>query len=150
MAMISRSSTTTFPTTIRHSSPLRFGDAATIASSSARSLTRSVEEGYPLGNWIGNRRAAFHGGRLDEVKVLELERVIGWSWDPEQDAWEDAVERVRRYFSNGAVAPIKRSFIDSDGFKLGHWANNRRAQHRKGKLPKDRVAVLESINGWTW
>jgi hypothetical protein len=40
--------------------------------------------------------------------------------------------------------------VDGEQIKLGLWANNRRADYRKGRLRADRAATLEALPGWEW
>ena len=37
-----------------------------------------------------------------------------------------------------------------DGYRLGAWVANQRAQYAKGVLKPERQSLLESVRGWTW
>lgn len=37
-----------------------------------------------------------------------------------------------------------------DGYKLGEWVSNKRNLYRRGGINQERIAQLESIEGWVW
>lgn len=37
-----------------------------------------------------------------------------------------------------------------DGFKIGHWVNNRRQDYKRGRLQAEHIRLLEHLPGWRW
>ena len=65
-------------------------------------------------------------------------------------AFETGVDHLRRYVAvHGTSNARQRDVID--GFKIGQWVANRRADHRRGQLSAERIDLLEStFPDWQW
>jgi hypothetical protein len=115
----------------------------------ARVPPSHIEDGFKLGQWVTTRRAAKRRGRLDAEQVQELERFPGWNWDTYDLDWQDGLAYLRRFVEReGHARPVRE--VRVDGYQLGRWVQRRRSQYRAGRLPADRVEVLEALPGWTW
>jgi hypothetical protein len=64
-------------------------------------------------------------------------------------SWEFAFGLLTRYAEERGTASMQHDAV-IDGFPLGTWCMNQRAQCRLGKLSADRVSRLESLPGWAW
>ncbi len=113
----------------------------------ARRYTTS--DGFRLGSWVINRRKEYRNGKLSKDRIIALERVPGWSWNPIEDKWTKGYSRLKEYADREGHAKVPAKFIASDGFKLGSWVARQRNEYRKGKLSEDRINAMKSI-GFEW
>lgn len=114
-----------------------------------------VVDGFTLGQWVSNRRADYRRGRLPAERITLLENEFpDWQWNPQDEAsvaaFETGVDHLRRYVAvHGTSNARQRDVID--GFKIGQWVANRRADHRRGQLSAERIDLLESTcPDWQW
>jgi len=104
-----------------------------------------TQDGFGLGVWARTQR--YNKNSLSKERIALLEKLKGWSWDLSTDNWNDGFERLKAYTEeNGDASPQQRFRID--GFALGIWVNNQR--QNKDSHPKERIALLESLKGWSW
>ncbi|MFC1661742.1 helicase associated domain-containing protein, partial [Gemmatimonadota bacterium] len=117
----------------------------------ARVLQGHVEsDGFKLGMWVHNRRQDHRKGKLSSEQVAVLEAVPGWSWDPYEDDFREGLEKLREFCSREGHARVPQGRVESDGFKLGPWVQERRTEYRQGKLSSERVAALDAVPSWSW
>jgi hypothetical protein len=107
------------------------------------------QEGYGLGVWVGEQRAAFRAGRLSAERAARLEALPGWNWDPLDASWEEGFSCLERFVTREGAARVPASHVE-DGYRLGTWVNNQRQSYRTGKLSAERTARLEALPGWDW
>ncbi|MYV97874.1 helicase associated domain-containing protein, partial [Streptomyces sp. SID3343] len=94
-------------------------------------------------------RAEYAKGHLDPKQVARLEE-LGLVWSVHDQAWEDglaiACEYARRHGT--LAAPIDAVV---DGYPIGKWLENRRAQGRRGGLAAGRREALDALaEGEEW
>ncbi|MCZ4538370.1 helicase associated domain-containing protein [Gordonia terrae] len=127
--------------------------AATHGTSNPRQ--HDVIDDFPIGQWAANRRADYRTGRLpaDRISLFDNE-FPDWQWNPQDAAsaaaFEAGVAHLHRYrVVHGTSNPRQRDVID--GFAIGQWVANRRADYRRGRLSADRVRRLETeFPNWRW
>ena len=102
-------------------------------------------DGYRLGAWICNKRAAYRKGTLSEERKAELESV-GMVWEVYDLKWRNGYEHAKAYYtSGGGNLAIPPKYVCDDGYKLGEWARSQKKQYKNGKLSDERISLLESI-----
>jgi hypothetical protein len=106
------------------------------------------EAGFPLGRWVTKRRAAHRKGRLSPEKILALESLPGWKWEPRGEYFETGLDRLQEFVWRVGHVRVQQDYVDDTGFKLGNWVTNCRA--RRGGLDSDQIAKLEALPGWAW
>ena len=106
-----------------------------------------TEDGCKLGSWVSRQRKLHRKRKLPAQRVRALERVLGWSWSPIEDAWWAARERLDDFVTVEGHAFVPRGYVTRDGFRLGSWVRN---QRKNSTLPDDRRGALQRIPGWTW
>jgi Helicase associated domain len=106
-------------------------------------------DGYRLGGWVNTQRDFYRRGTLDADHQHRLQELPGWTWDPHADQWEEGFRRLQQYVELNSHTRIPRSYT-VDGYKLGHWVNNQRTFHSKGRLEADRERRLLDLTGWRW
>ena len=105
-----------------------------------------ADNGFALGSWTTNQRR--RRASLPKHRVMRLEALPGWSWDPRHDLFDYSFERLVQYKSQTGSAAPARSFCFEDGFRLGDWVHNIRG--RRESLSPERVQRLEQLPGWLW
>ncbi len=105
-------------------------------------------EGFRLGTWIFSRRMEHKSGRLSAERVAELD-ALGMVWEPHEETWQRGLRSARRYHDEHGDLRIPKKHVEPDGFRLGSWLDNRRMEHRAGKLSARRIAMLEAL-GISW
>lgn len=104
-----------------------------------------------LKGWINRQRKLFEEGSLPKDKIVELQKIPGWSWERKDinvEGWHSAIRKLRDYVSEFNEIP-KRSVVYK-GFKLGEWVKGRRTDYTARQISDERIAELEAIPGWTW
>lgn len=105
-----------------------------------------TETGIRLGCWVSKQRMS--RGMLSQDRLLRLEALQGWSWDPRTEAWEDGFRRLSLYIAEHGESNVKNSYKTTDGYRLGGWIAEQKSTREK--LLPERVARLEALSGWTW
>ena len=108
---------------------------------------------FRLGSWVSTRRNDFAKGRLSAERIVALEALPGWEWDPQEADYQFGLSALRQFVKREGHARVVRSHIetvDDADFELGAWASYRRIEYAKGGLSAERVADLEALPGWAW
>ena len=118
----------------------------------SQSRPRELFKGRDLATWVNSQRTRYKKGALEPDRILKLEAIDGWSWDPLSDRWEYFYRLLIDYSSEfgHAVVPQGTAAKPYKGENLSRWVNKQRTNFHKGTLEKDRVAKLEKVNGWKW
>ncbi|MFC8383572.1 Helicase associated domain protein [Nocardia sp. NPDC057272] len=110
-----------------------------------------VVDGYRLGYWASNQRAARSRGTLSSDRVSRIEKAVPqWSWMALDDRWGASLTSLLTYTAEHGHARVPQSYIDQTGFRLGTWVATQRARFSKGALTTDRAERLEAVTGWAW
>jgi hypothetical protein len=127
--------------------------AATHGTSNPRQ--HDVIDDFPIGQWAANRSADYRKGRLPPDRIALLDNEFpDWQWNPQDAAsaaaFETGLAHLHRYrVVHGTSSPRQREVID--GFAIGQWAANRRADYRRGTMPAERARRLEAeFDDWRW
>jgi hypothetical protein len=107
------------------------------------------QNGIQLGTWVSGQRANHKRGQLPKDKVKLLQSLTGWSWDPIEDRWNSAYQELKFFVNANGHALVPQSYRQN-GIRVGVWIGKQRANHKRGRLPKDKVKLLESLKGWSW
>jgi Helicase associated domain len=108
------------------------------------------QDGSRLDLWALHQRADHRTGKLTTERARRLEQLDGWKWEPDEAAFDDGLERLRRYVERHGNASVPNDYVDEAGFKLGLWVANRRKGYKKGQLAVYSIAALEAVPGWSW
>jgi superfamily II DNA or RNA helicase len=106
-------------------------------------------DGYTLGAWVTKQRDSHRKGTLDVDRERRLEEMPGWTWDPVGEYWEEGFGRLKEYVEHHGHCRVPASYI-VDGYRLGQWVSNQRANYANGILDADRQHRLQELPGWTW
>ena len=106
-------------------------------------------DGYQLGWWVKTQRNRQAAGTLDADRQHRLQELLGWTWDPRSDRWEEGFSRLLDYVEHHGHARVPQSYT-IDGYNLGTWVQIQRGEFGKGLLDSDRQRRLRELPGWTW
>jgi Helicase associated domain len=115
----------------------------------ARVPQRHHEDGFDLGRWVNTNRQAQKLGKLEQQRVMRLEQLPGWLWDPLSDAWEEGFDHLTQYVEREGSARVQRHHRE-DEFDLGAWVSQQRTERRLGRLSDERASRLAGLPGWIW
>ncbi|GAA1479012.1 hypothetical protein GCM10009623_34580 [Nocardioides aestuarii] len=107
------------------------------------------EAGVNIDGWSKQQRARYHRGELPAERVQQLEAVTGWSWRPQDDAWEAGWAALTEHVRRTGTALVRRD-ATPHGYPLGAWVGEQRVRYTAGDLPQERQQRLETLAGWSW
>jgi superfamily II DNA or RNA helicase len=106
--------------------------------------TYKVENGFPLGQWVGVQRLS--KARMSRDRVRRLDE-LGFIWDSRQSDWDEGYARLKLFKEREGHCRVPVKYTDADGFRLGHWVFAQR-QNREN-LSEDRLQKLKKL-GFDW
>lgn len=105
-------------------------------------------EGYPLGQWLTNQRAARVRGNLDPRREERLLQ-IGMVWSKADYRWEENFQAAERYASEHGHLNVPADYQTDPGGALGRWIVTQRREKRRGALTEEQMGRLEAL-GMVW
>ncbi len=108
----------------------------------------STPSGFNLGTWCLNRRRDRKTGRLDAERIAALD-ALGFVWDSYQDGFDRGLAELSAYAQVHGDAGVPQRHTAPDGFPLGGWCGDRRADRKAGRLDAERIAALDAL-GFIW
>jgi superfamily II DNA or RNA helicase len=106
-----------------------------------------------LGTWVRIRRMDFRKGQLSADRIVALEALPGWEWNPIEADYQRNLDALRQYVKREGNPRAPRSHVetfDGEPINLGTWVHNCRGDYGRGKLSADRIAALQALPGWEW
>jgi hypothetical protein len=100
--------------------------------------------------WIQRQRNLKNRGLLDEEKILLLEKLDGWTWDPLQQRFFARLELLREFSAKYGTTKVSKFHPDTKFRVLGSWAISVRMSYKNGTLDQRHVDALESVPNWNW
>ena len=104
----------------------------------------------PLLTWIRKQRTRYTKGSLNTDEITLLASIPGWAWTSPLSQWEVNFAALRQYADESGTAMAPEGFRNSDGIGLGYFCQAMRNAYRKGSLSGERIAKLETLEGWEW
>ncbi|MBF6333518.1 DEAD/DEAH box helicase [Nocardia transvalensis] len=123
-----------------------------------------VEDGFPLGAWLGRvRRRKVFGVLPPAVETMlfaaippdtSAKRERRFSWKSSETWWGIGIQAARQFTTRtGSLdeLPVDHvEVVDDYPFHLYHWVNRVRLGRRKGELDPERAEEVEALPGWQW
>jgi hypothetical protein len=107
-----------------------------------------LENGVPLGKWVGAKRAQHRRGRMTADRVRELEKLPGWTWDAVADQWESGFRALLAFREREGHLDVPGHYWEADGFPLGSWVRSHRRAGGRKTMTREQRDRLEAIPGW--
>jgi hypothetical protein len=99
-------------------------------------------ENKTLANFVTRCRFLFKKGDLEQDKIAKLKLLQFEFVAPKTNAWVSKFAELKQFFEIKGHSNYQKS----DGNpSIYHWILGQRVSRRKGKLPKDKIAKLDSI-----
>ena len=67
--------------------------------------------------------------------------------------FDQHVEALKRYAAEAGTCDVPNSYVwnkDGTPLPLGRWVSYIKSRYNKGRLPQQRVQILEAVPGWSW
>lgn len=121
------------------------------AHGSSSPPNRARIEGFLIGSWVDSRRTEYRRGRLSAERIRRIETEFpDWQWDVHDAMFNAGLTHLRRYVAAHGTSHAGYDEV-FDGFALGQWVTNRRADYRTGRLSAKRIALFErEFADWQW
>lgn len=96
-----------------------------------------------LGKWSNRIRNEYKKGNLPGDLIQKLD-AIGFIWDQRDYEWKEKCNGVANFVRKfGRIPKLSHP-------EYGNFIDRRRHDYKVGKLSQERIALLESIDGWMW
>jgi superfamily II DNA or RNA helicase len=115
----------------------------------ARVPRSATVDGFSLGRWVQYQRALFAEENLPVSRIHQLEQFPGWSWDPQDDAWQRGYQALQTYTAKHGHSRVPYSHVQGE-FKLGAWVYQQRWEYSHGRLNETRQHQLQELAAWVW
>ena len=111
----------------------------------------STIDGFLIGSWVGSRRTEYRRGRLSAERIRRIETEFpDWRWNVREAMFDVCLAHLRRYVATHGTSRVGYDEV-VDGFPLGQWTRDRRADFRTGRLSAERIEVFErEFPDWQW
>ncbi|GBL46118.1 helicase, putative [Sulfuriferula multivorans] len=103
-------------------------------------------ENIELSLWVGTQRQDKKKGRIDSERTSRLSE-IGFDWNPNQSDWEKNFSALAELFGQENHLNVPEKYPKRP--QLRRWVNKLREDYKKGKVPGDQVAMLNTL-GFVW
>ena len=103
-------------------------------------------DGYRLGQWVSNQRAA--KDTLEHDRRQRLELLQGWSWDALAEKWDEGFSHLKQFSEREGHCRVPALYLTKEGYRLGGWVVKQRTSHQK--MSPNRRQRLEALPGWVW
>jgi superfamily II DNA or RNA helicase len=97
-----------------------------------------------LGCWISTQRKNKKEGNLSKERIEKLESLKDWLWD-RLDDYNNNLSDLKEYIDENNSLPTLKT-----NKKLTEWIYKRRADKKKGRLSKEKIKQLETLDHWKW
>ena len=79
-------------------------------------------------------------GKLNQNQIKSIEAIKGWDWTVERvKAWQDKFNEVKNNLPSNKLNKSQKQ-----------WIRQQKYFYRNNKLPKERILLIENIEGWKW
>lgn len=110
---------------------------------------RHIEDGIDLGTWVNGQRTNYANGKLSPERIMRLEELPGWTWNPKQAGWTANYNLLIQFAKSNGSAHVPDGCI-VEGVQLGKWVGKQRQKFKNGQLEIERIHLLEALPGWLW
>lgn len=108
-----------------------------------------------LGRWLHSFAQLYRAGKIDNVRLKELQRIPGMTqrlaqWEaarPQDRSWDDVISCLQSFFSRHPGAWPAYDAKDHDEKTLARWLRRIRLKLRKGKLSDEQLLRLTNVPG---
>jgi hypothetical protein len=96
--------------------------------------------------WVHDQRGRYTNNKLSADRIKHLES-IGFAWDVHEAQWMKVYNRLVAYKKQHKSTQVPTTYTDENNdIHLGRWVITQRYVYNKGKLLKERIELLNSID----
>jgi hypothetical protein len=106
--------------------------------------------GSDLAQWVMTNRIRYRDRTMPSDQVALLNKIPGWSWDPQAESEQVWLEALKQYARVHGHMRVPGSYVTQDGLRLGSWVTQKRIRYKNGTLKKEWVERLSAMDGWVW
>jgi hypothetical protein len=106
--------------------------------------------GSDLAQWVMTNRVRYRDGMMPSDQIALLNKISGWSWDPESENDEKWIAALLDFRDKYGHLLVPMDFVTSDGRRLGAWVSQKRVRRKKGILVEKWIDCLDQLDGWAW
>jgi hypothetical protein len=105
-----------------------------------------------LGTWASHQRFYYINNNNNNCsKTLSVDRIkrlesIGFVWDVLEVQWMEMYNRLVAYKKQHRSTRVPRTYREDNDVRLGAWIRTQRNVNNKGKLLKQRLDLLNSVD----
>ena len=105
---------------------------------------------FLLADWCAQQRTLHNKSQLSHSRLVRLENLPGWSWDPVSDRLIENARALHAWCTANDtwLVPDRRTMFD--GVNVSSTAKGMRKSKALGTILPEVNEILESIPGWTW
>jgi len=104
-------------------------------------------DGYNLARWVSTQRVAKADNILSPERRQKLDD-LGFIWNTIEYKWNRGYQYLKQYIKDNGDALVKGGY-KVDGFNLGNWVSNKRAEKENNILSPERRQKLDDL-GFVW
>ncbi|MFT0182793.1 Helicase associated domain protein [Pseudomonas benzopyrenica] len=86
-----------------------------------------LPDGTALGTWVGNQRARYRDGQMDQQRI-ELLNQLGFVWEMFGAAFDQGLQHLEQFKAAHGHCDVPIAYVTGDGYKLGRWCSNQRTR----------------------
>lgn len=98
--------------------------------------------GTALGTWVGNQRARYRDGQMDEQRFRILNQ-LGFVWEMFGAAFDQGLQHLEHFKTQHGHCDVPIAYVTTDGYRLGRWCSNQRTR-LKNRVGDDDYARLSA------
>jgi superfamily II DNA or RNA helicase len=104
------------------------------------------KENQKLATWVVDQRVRKRENNLEPKKVELLNR-MGFNWNPHASNWRTSYLALLEYRNQFGDCRVPQEWKGNQ--KLAKWVGTQRVQYARGKLSRERIALLDKV-GFDW
>lgn len=113
------------------------------------SIDYVTDDGISLGAWVAYQRYKMKNNILNETQIELLENV-SIKWNFHSESWDYKYSLLKDYYDKHGNIDVKKSYVTSDGIRLGEWLTTQRQKYKKNELGFVEIGLLEKLGiKWT-
>jgi hypothetical protein len=106
-----------------------------------------TEDGYKLGLWTSNQRQRSEALTTDQKQKLSA---LGFVFENINEfQWKETYKVLKQYSIDHGNCVVPRT-LKSKFATVGIWATMQRKLYLNGNLSEEKIALLNSLEGWYW
>lgn len=108
-------------------------------------------DGRHLGEWVKRIRSEKRIGKLNDDRIVELEKIDGWIWNEPRPfyEWDKNIAYLIEYQQEFGDTLVPCGY-NINGFNFGSWVRWVRINYKNNKTSKELVYRMEQIPNWSW